>query len=168
MKAYFVQLNVAFYRCLEGLPALITNVHGFGQKVQNPACACHGTLEQVNHLGKACQRPEQALGQEYQHAIGTHVQAALEGHHAAHRKGGQEAGEDSHPDDRNKRGTDTDGSAIGLYVGFAALLESFGFPLFGGKALDGGNAAQVVRQTAGQVAHFFPTSAYSGPALRWK
>ena len=123
------------------------------QQVEDAPGAGHGALEQVDHLGEPRQRPQQALGEEHQHAVGAHVELAPERQHAAHGEGGQEAGQDRHADHRDEGGADLDGAPVGLHVGLAHLAQPRRLAGLAGEALDGGDAGQVVGQPAGQVAH---------------
>ncbi len=151
-EGHRLEADLAAHRLGQRPPAVVAHLDRRGQQVEDAPRAGHGTLEEVDHLGEAGQRPKQPLGEEHQHPVGTNVELALQGHHAAHGEGGQEAGQDRHADHRDERRADADGLAIGLHIGFAGLAQPLGLAGLGGEALDGGDAGQVVGEPAGEVA----------------
>ncbi len=165
METHRFETHVAFYRGSQGRGAVVLYGNRHFEQIQNPFGAGHGALEQVNHLGKAGERPQQALGQKHQHAVSAHVKAAVQRHHATNSKGGEKARQNRHADNRNKRRTDFNRAAVGFYIGFTGIPQPLGFPRFTGEAFNRSDTAEIVGETAGKVAYFFAHVAVQRPGF---
>ena len=142
-------------------------VHGFGvqrrfpigeqgvgvQQVEGAVGGGHGALVEVEGVAQAGERPEQALGDEDQDGIDADRQRAGEGHLAAGDQDGDEAAHDEHTDERDEGRTERNGRAVGFAVAVAFDGDAPEFVGFGGEALDGGDAAQVVGKLTVERAH---------------
>ena len=116
------------------------------QQIEGAVGGGHGALVEIEGVAQAGERPEQALGDEDQDGIDADRQRAGERHLAAGDQDGDEAAHDEHADERDEGGTERNGRAVGFAVAVAFDGDAPQFVGFGGEALDGGHAAQVVGQ----------------------
>jgi hypothetical protein len=117
----------------------------------------HGALVEVGDFGKPRHRPEQALGQEDEQAIGADLHLAGQRQPAADQEGGEKAGQDRHADDRDEGGGDADRRPVRLDITEAFLGQRRRLARLGAKGADGLEALQVGgkprAKTAGAGAH---------------
>ena len=110
-------------------------------------------LVEVEHRRDVGQRPQQALGHEDQHRVEADLEVAAQRRPAAEEQGAGEAGEDRHAHERDERRGGADRVGVGVAVGRRRALDALALAVLGGERLDGGDAAEVGAERAGQVGH---------------
>ena len=103
------------------------------------------------------------MSDEHQKAVGADGQAALPGLQPTDHQNRQEGEEDGEANQRDEGSRAPDGAAIAEPIALALVCQSPHLPVFGGIALDRQHAAEVVAESAGDIAGPF---AHIGVARR--
>ena len=112
----------------------------------------------IQRVTQTRQRPEQSLGNENQHRVNAHVEAALQNQFATKNHDRGKSADDQHADKGNESRTEFDRVFIGDPVVITLGLYTPQFVGFGRVTFDCSDPAQVVRELSVKDADHFSDS----------